>query len=94
MATIPVNNNKSSQKDNLIERIVKHLENNTTFSSYHASDYIPRQLADEVCREFVDNGYYAKMVFFCDGRASYQSFHISKNYLAETRARMVYSEMY
>ena len=96
MINIPTNtNNESDNKKNaLVESIVEFLKFNTTYSSYKYTSGIPLKLAEEVCRMFSSKGYHAKIVFFCDGRSSYQSFHISKNYLDETRARMVYSESY
>ena len=93
MIEIPSNNSMDA-KNALISKVVNHLSSHTTYSSYKASDYVPLEFAKDVCREFSRKGYHAKIVYFCDGRSSYQSFHISKDYLEESRARMVYSEMY
>lgn len=87
-------NNTMSEKDALVAKIVSYLKQNTTYSSYKYSNPVPLPLVKEVCREFSKKGYHAKIVYFCDGRSSYQSFHVSTGYLDETRARMVYSEMY
>lgn len=94
MVQIPTNKVDNTQKDALIARVLERLKTENTFSSYYWTDRIPRSLADEVCSEFVNHGYHAKMVFFCDGRASYQRFDISKNHLSETRSMMTYSCAY
>lgn len=94
MVNIPTNNSVNTEKDALISRIVNCLNVNDTFCSYKYTDGYPLSLVKEVCSEFANKGYHGKIVYFCDGRSAYQRFEISKNYLQESQARMVYSEMY
>ena len=89
---IPINN-ALDKKEELIKKIVTHLHSNDSYISYRASNGVALSLAHEVCRAFVDKGYHAKINYFCDGRASYQMFTISKHYCDGSNGRMIYSEI-
>ena len=89
---IPINNTLD-KKEELIKKIVTHLHSNDSYISYRASNGVALSLAQEVCREFVNKGYHAKINYFCDGRASYQMFTISKHYCDGSNGRMIYSEI-
>ena len=89
---IPINN-ALDNKEELIKKIVTHLQSNDSYTSYRASNGVALSLAQEVCRAFVDKGYHAKINYFCDGRASYQMFTISKHYCDGSNGRMIYSEI-
>lgn len=87
-------NEKRNDLDIVVERVIETLKNKDTHFEYRLDYYVPSTLAEEVCRSFVKKGYHAKMIYFVDGRASYQSFVISKKPLDESRAMMVYSVVY
>lgn len=89
---IPINN-ALDKKEELIKKIVTHLRSNDSYISYRASNGVALSLAQEVCRAFVNKGYHAKINYFCDGRASYQMFTISKHYCDGSNGRMIYSEI-
>lgn len=89
---IPMNN-AVDKKEELISTIVKHLQTNDTYTSYHSGNGVALSLAQEVCRAFVNKGYHAKINYFCDGRASYQMFRISKHYCDGSNGCMIYSDI-
>lgn len=89
---IPMNN-VVDKKEELIKKIVEHLQSNDKYISYRASNGVALSLAQEVCIAFVNKGYHAKVNYFCDGRASYQMFMISKHYCDGSNGRMIYSDI-
>lgn len=89
---IPMNN-VVDKKEELIKKIVEYLRSNDSYISYRASNGVALSLAQEVCIAFVNKGYHAKVNYFCDGRASYQMFMISKHYCDGSNGRMIYSDI-
>lgn len=87
-------NEKKDEKDIVIERVLNTLKNKDTHFEYRMDYYVPSTLAEDVCMTFVQKGYHAKMIHFRDGRASYQSFVISKNRLDNSSTTMIYSYVY
>lgn len=80
-------------KEEFTKMVVNAL-NKTGYAHFY-KDYVPCTLSEaiEVARQFVRKRYYAKVIYFADGRAKYQSIVISKTPLEDTSARLCYSEM-
>ena len=94
MINIPTNENKRDYVAETAERMLKALNNSKWGEvDFYRSELPSLEIGKAAAREFVKKGYYAKVVYFADGRASFQRIVVSKNPLKESVARMVYSEM-
>lgn len=91
MTEIPENTYKDNREKELVKSIVKELKKDGYSVTYCHNNNIPLTMAKRVCKQFVDKGYHAKIVYFCDNRIPYQSFAIANYELMESSALMTYS---